>query len=838
MDSSTLGAAIALTKKTTGELQNQIDEKLTAPQTAGTSGQVLVSDGNGGQVWGAIGQGDIIVDSTLSVSGAAADAAIVGNLKNDFNVLVDDFGVALDFTLSPGYIYGNGSIVSQSADKEVYTSAIPVAENDKLTIKVVFSSAVSLWLCYATYDSNGDFIERKRLSQSGSFTNFEVTITIPNGVSYVRVTYATHDVGSLTISKPWEKMDAIEERIETLEEDVDSVKDLAEINLQERIEMVVQNKSGSGPQLANIANYTLKEYGSSYKYYQSVIVDFTQNGSYYTNPVGKSAMFQVDAYDSNNTKVTSSQITIGPWDVLVRVDDTHIKRLQYTYESNFYEGKVRNTINYTLSGTASYLKIGSLKTLAFNDSPYIGVTYNKYSNVYMPYGANLQYNDEMSENVWDYFINKNRFYDLPSKRLNPWMQRSYALTHNLLDDRKINWVGEGTYYKMKFGETVPVIGGKTIICNKAMYSVKTYDNSGTETAVSNIGVYIPYTLASDVVAIRFDVWCGSGSHSIPENTYEPVVLYYADANGKTNPYDNVDVLPLPMAQINGWDINKNVYDYAVPDIESNIVRMMKTFAIREMNRTKDAFRIGTFNIYVNNTRTNRETVKKELETYGLDICAFQEARNLTDNGDQMNIGDYLKGWQFQYCNTNTATVTNGRSIASALQILSSTEVTFTDNTENSYLKCVIQMPRYKDYADGLTTLSLYTYHGNVSSATTRTAEVTQMLAAIAEDTSDFIIVTGDTNDFSTNKDIWAMFAAAGLTPVHDGKSETVTDRNNSLDNIFVSSHCSCAYYNVINSSEWMYIPAGGSTPQAVSDHDLVYADIVFDFETVIDARDN
>jgi endonuclease/exonuclease/phosphatase family metal-dependent hydrolase len=291
-----------------------------------------------------------------------------------------------------------------------------------------------------------------------------------------------------------------------------------------------------------------------------------------------------------------------------------------------------------------------------------------------------------------------------------------------------------------------------------------------------------------------------------------------------------------MAQINGWDINKNVYDMVVPEVDSNIVRMMKTFAIRELNHQRDAFRIGTFNIYINNTRSNRPTIKKELETYGIDMCCFQEARNLSDNNEQINIGDYLKGWQFGYCNTNVGTSGNGRAMVSAYEILSSEEVTFTDNTSNSYLKCVIQLPRYKDYADGLTTLSLYTYHGNVTSATTRTAEVAQMLSAIAQDSSDFIIVTGDTNDFSANKDVWTQFQTAGLTPVHDGKSETVTERNNSIDNIFVSNNITCLYYDVINSSEWMFKPTPTSSPIPVSDHDLLYADLKFDFETVISAR--
>lgn len=57
------------------------DEKMDKPSSAGTSGQVLVSDGNGGQAWGTTGTGTITIDSSLTVSGAAADAAAVGGSR-------------------------------------------------------------------------------------------------------------------------------------------------------------------------------------------------------------------------------------------------------------------------------------------------------------------------------------------------------------------------------------------------------------------------------------------------------------------------------------------------------------------------------------------------------------------------------------------------------------------------------------------------------------------------------------------------------------------------------------------------------------------------------------
>ena len=70
-----MGTTVGLINSLTAGVKEDVAGKLEAPSTAGTSGQVLVSDGNGGQVWGDIDAGEVVIDSTLSVAGAAADAA-------------------------------------------------------------------------------------------------------------------------------------------------------------------------------------------------------------------------------------------------------------------------------------------------------------------------------------------------------------------------------------------------------------------------------------------------------------------------------------------------------------------------------------------------------------------------------------------------------------------------------------------------------------------------------------------------------------------------------------------------------------------------------------------
>ena len=77
------------------------DTKLDAPTTAGTSGQVLTSDGNGGQVWATVGSGSIVVDNTLSVSGAAADAKATGEAVSDLMSAISNLDNAVE-TLEAG----------------------------------------------------------------------------------------------------------------------------------------------------------------------------------------------------------------------------------------------------------------------------------------------------------------------------------------------------------------------------------------------------------------------------------------------------------------------------------------------------------------------------------------------------------------------------------------------------------------------------------------------------------------------------------------------------------------------------------------------------------------
>jgi len=625
----------------------------------------------------------------------------------------------------------------------------------------------------------------------------------------------------------------------------EKAKELSDANIinERRLDMLTVYENGGGSQLANLSGKAVTQVGQVYAY-TNVQIDFSQNGKYFVNPVGKDvAVRGTKFYDENGNllKFGGTYDTVTDWTtwtVFERVNDTTLKEIRYATAERFYSNNIYQTVIREFDGVISYAICGRIESPIEEQARFgIGITFDQWMRYYQPYDTNMAYSQDMLTGIFNDFADNGKFKSIPDNTLTPWMQSAFATTYNLLDERKIDWDSTGNDYAMKPGEYVPVQGGKTVMCNRGIGSFRTYDSSGNETSVGNFGKWSPIVIPADAVSCRFTLW----KSTFPEGDKTPTVLYYDEM---VYPLDGVDKLPVPMAQFNGWDINKNIYDYAIPELDSNIVRMMKTFAIREINRQRDAFRIGTFNIYINRVQTNRPIVKKELETYGIDMCCFQETQN-TNGSQQMNIGEYLTGgWQFRYFNTNPAIVhpTSGQTIVSNYEIISSEEVMFEANNENAYVKCVIKMPRYKHYINGDTTLSLYTYHGTVTSDAIREQEVTQMLAAIATDTSDFIVVTGDTNDFSGSPnyryDRWAQFEAAGLTPVHRGDSSTIEDDNvhMSIDNIFISDKIKCLYYNVIPSWQWMYTPPNAQAPVPVSDHDLVYADLQFDFEAALAAR--
>lgn len=307
-----------------------------------------------------------------------------------------------------------------------------------------------------------------------------------------------------------------------------------------------------------------------------------------------------------------------------------------------------------------------------------------------------------------------------------------------------------------------------------------------------------------------------------------------------------DLLWLQLDSESNVGFLEQINDYIQPKIEKrfedDLGKRVKCISIREMNKSRDAIRIGTYNIYgAGHAQKNWQCVKEQLQDFGIDICAFQEVKSPNGNLDSTNtkiFADEMIGWQFPYCSSNGDLYpTNERMLLSAWEITSSSEVEFEQWTSDRrcLAKYEIQLPRYKDCIGGDVKISVYNtqlevYPNNSGDATVRLAEAQEILDEIAKDKNPFIVVCMDSNDFSQDKEIWKLFEENGYKPCHDGTSMTVTDQSCSIDVIFCSSNMNVLNYNVINSNLYQFYDNG---MKAVSDHDLLYADIQLDYSDVV-----
>lgn len=289
-------------------------------------------------------------------------------------------------------------------------------------------------------------------------------------------------------------------------------------------------------------------------------------------------------------------------------------------------------------------------------------------------------------------------------------------------------------------------------------------------------------------------------------------------------------------------------DYVQGENNSNILyskelgKIIKSTIVKEMNKTRDALRIATYNIYgAGMAQKNWNVVKDQLKDLGIDFCACQEVKFPNGDGDgamyQKVFADEMKSWQFPYCSSNGDLYpTNERMLLSRFPVLSSYEWEFAkwSSDRRCCAKYEVQLPLYKDrVGSDQIKMSIYNtqlevYPTNTGNATNRISETQEILGMIAEDKNPFIVVCMDSNDFSPDKEIWKMFTDAGFTYAIPIKTQTVTAQDNCIDQIFVNANMEVLNYDVIHSNLYQYKSGGVSSP--VSDHDLCFADIRLDYD--------
>lgn len=274
---------------------------------------------------------------------------------------------------------------------------------------------------------------------------------------------------------------------------------------------------------------------------------------------------------------------------------------------------------------------------------------------------------------------------------------------------------------------------------------------------------------------------------------------------------------------------------------------------------------------------NWSVMKQELADYSVDICGFQEAINILNSAGK-RIEEFMLGYQFTDGSDFSYETYNfndgdgpGKAIVSHWAI-ESTDVfplVVSDFITTSAVRCIIKIPSgkwFSNYVSSDCTLSVYTYHGasrssNVdgvykTSLEIRQMEINALLAIMAQDTSDFIVVVADTNCFESGLNVqdnthveWEMFRTAGYTPILPGIESTVTGNvaashfhvdgdgtafcDACYDQIFVSSHITAEGYKVVDSNLYP-VPAANNAP--VSDHCMIYADLKFDFDAIMQEK--
>ena len=404
-------------------------------------------------------------------------------------------------------------------------------------------------------------------------------------------------------------------------------------------------------------------------------------------------------------------------------------------------------------------------------------------------------------------------------------------SYNLLNENKIVWNFEGTYTLLENGYYFPVDSGTVIVCNIQKTFYDFFDANKVQIA-SGISSVMPYKGA---VVPDNAKWCRVRWNTSNSGlTYKQPVMVYATESASYAEDDRR--IYVPSEKIRGRLVEGDIYETAIPQtLDVDVLTMSKLLAVREINKQRNGIRIGTFNIYVSRTQYHWPVLKKELQDCAIDICGFQEVKNT----DTRKLTAFLtkNNWLYQYGSAPDLVISNNvfasQAVASAYPTVSSELIRLDD--ERQCVKCVVNLPKYKTYSHQFT-LSIYSCHLSLTKSK-RLAEVDTLLNTIANDSSDFVVIVGDMNEDNTSADehgklpTWEAIISGGFTPITYDGPPSFPGSGQFIDQIFMGENVSCAYYDVVDSSDYLVKINGQDLP--ISDHNLVYADIIFDYDAVL-----
>ena len=430
---------------------------------------------------------------------------------------------------------------------------------------------------------------------------------------------------------------------------------------------------------------------------------------------------------------------------------------------------------------------------------------------------------------------------------------------NVGGNKIVEFYGDGTYYPNPF--VASASGTSVYFYDEDNNTIPVYDSDGKLASHSTLGMFnfqqrVSLQIEGLTITYRLYVSYDRYLNNMPSNVYtytlgkKPVRVKFT---GKVtyNIASDVEIADdIYMAHYHDdmciglyEQINEFIQSKTKEDFVSGgeLGRIIKSTGIREMNKTRDAFRFATFNIYgAGHNQRNWDCLKAMLQNFGIDFCACQEVD--FPNGDDVNnnkvFADEMKSWQFPYCSTNGDLYpTNERMLLSAFPVTSSHEWEFAkwSSDRRCCAKYEVQLPLYKDrVGSDQIKMSIYNtqlevYPTASGNATNRIAEAQEILDMIAEDENPFIAVLMDSNDFSPDKEIWKMFTDAGFTYAIPIKTQTVAAQDNCIDQIFVNKNMEVLNYDVINGGAYTFFWSDKMNP--VSDHDLCFADVRLDYDS-------
>lgn len=336
----------------------------------------------------------------------------------------------------------------------------------------------------------------------------------------------------------------------------------------------------------------------------------------------------------------------------------------------------------------------------------------------------------------------------------------------------------------------------------------------------------------------------SGYNAETQATFATPVKYFMlfnndEAFSVDNPFSTVledgsMYLTVPNKTLGFWEqVQSKITDFASVS-DSEFVRKMKSLSIQETNKMRHAFRVATWNVYgASKNKTNWNSIKVELQKYGIDIVGFQEVKDPLGTSTDGVFSEAVASWQLQQFSDTALFPNNARVVATTgdFTFVQASETKYSTQSnygDRYFVKAEFELPmwKHKHWSEHMR-VSVYDTQLEVGTSDTNTAtrlaQVQQLVTAMQADTNPFIILCGDFNEMRTDFSTWNAIRNAGYTPALADAS-TPTAYRGYYDNIFVNDRISVIETDVIPYSE------NGTN---ISDHDLVFADVLFDYSHII-----